>query len=250
MDYIASPTAKLFHSDDSFIRILCGPVMSGKTTACIAELLKVASKAELSVFAVISADASASARAMSDFLTVIHPSFVNIDKNKIKFTFNNGCKVRLHFVSTERELLLLKLTGAWVNDARDVDHSMIMNAISRVGLHGKTDKTDKTDPFIIMDTKPPSTSSWIYSCCEDMQLADWAIFKQPSGLSPFAENLANIPEGYYQRISFGRPQEWIDVYVHGNYGMADKDMIDYTELYPDVSLIDVDLSSQYIRVLS
>ena len=99
-----------------------------------------------------------------------------------------------------------------------------------------------------MDTSPPSTASFIYACCEELMIPGWKIFKQPSGLSPRAENLSNMPDGYYQRIAFGRPQEWVDVYVHGNYGMADGNMIDYTIIHSDANtvLADVDLSNKYI----
>jgi hypothetical protein len=45
-----------------------------------------------------------------------------------------------------------------------------------------------------------------------------AIFHQPSGLSPEAENLAALPPDYYQMLAAGMDQDFINVYVHGQYG--------------------------------
>jgi hypothetical protein len=46
------------------------------------------------------------------------------------------------------------------------------------------------------------------------------VFRQPGGLEPDAENIENLPEGYYDRLAVGKSQGWIDVYVHGKYGVS------------------------------
>lgn len=45
-----------------------------------------------------------------------------------------------------------------------------------------------------------------------------AIYKQPSGRSKEAENLKNLPRGYYSNLMIGKDQGWITVYVDGKYG--------------------------------
>src|SRR3972149_5926266 len=45
-----------------------------------------------------------------------------------------------------------------------------------------------------------------------------AIYKQPSGRSQEAENLRNLPRGYYSNLMVGKDQGWITVYVDGKYG--------------------------------
>jgi hypothetical protein len=45
-----------------------------------------------------------------------------------------------------------------------------------------------------------------------------AIFKQPSGRSQQAENLKNLPKGYYSNMMVGKDAGWITVYVDGKYG--------------------------------
>ena len=46
----------------------------------------------------------------------------------------------------------------------------------------------------------------------------WEQFEQPSGLSPEAENVENLPPRYYSELIPGKSEEWIRVYVHGRYG--------------------------------
>ena len=42
IEYNASPTCARFHLDDSFVRALIGPIGSGKSVACVMELLRLA----------------------------------------------------------------------------------------------------------------------------------------------------------------------------------------------------------------
>jgi hypothetical protein len=39
-------------------------------------------------------------------------------------------------------------------------------------------------------------------------------------LSDQAENLKNLPEGYYQRLAIGKSPEWIKVFIKGDYGFT------------------------------
>jgi hypothetical protein len=43
---------------------------------------------------------------------------------------------------------------------------------------------------------------------------------QPDANCPDAENLANLPPGYYARISAGKSDEWRKVYIRGEYGFV------------------------------
>jgi hypothetical protein len=46
------------------------------------------------------------------------------------------------------------------------------------------------------------------------------LFKQPSGLSPRAENIPNLVPGYYPRLAQGKDSEWVKVYIEGQYGFV------------------------------
>src|SRR5712671_702064 len=40
--YVPNPTGKLFHDDNTFIRLIMGPYGSGKSTICINEIVRLA----------------------------------------------------------------------------------------------------------------------------------------------------------------------------------------------------------------
>jgi phage terminase large subunit len=53
----------------------------------------------------------------------------------------------------------------------------------------------------------------------------YEIFRQPGGRSPEAENVENLPDGYYRRLIAGKDQEWIRVYVDGEDAVSDEGAI-------------------------
>ena len=76
------------------------------------------------------------------------------------------------------------------------------------------------------DTNPPTMDTWWYYQMEGLDSSDgvslndngWDVFKQPSGRSSLAENVDNLPEGYYD--TQGRSEEYIRVYIDGEYGLS------------------------------
>lgn len=46
------------------------------------------------------------------------------------------------------------------------------------------------------------------------------LFQQPSGFSPQAENLQNLPDGYYQELARGQPEWWIRRYIRNQWGYS------------------------------
>lgn len=123
-----------------------------------------------------------------------------------------------------RDLLSLDLTGAWLNEAREIREDVFKMLRGRIGRYPPKSIGGPTYPFIIMDTNPPHTEHWLYKLFEELRERDkeWAklcaVFKQPSGLSPHAENIRNLPPNYYQDLMLGQDEDWIRVYVHGEYG--------------------------------
>lgn len=74
--------------------------------------------------------------------------------------------------------------------------------------------------FIRDDPKDYSKPLYCPNCgrSEEEGIPMTAIYKQPSGRSPQAENLRNLQKGYYSNLMIGKDQGWITVYVDGKYG--------------------------------
>jgi hypothetical protein len=114
-----------------------------------------------------------------------------------------------------RKLLSLELTGAWLNEAREINKAVFDAIQGRVGRY----PAGGGSWFgIILDTNPCDTDHWFYRVFEEQRPAGHALFHQPGGRDPAAENIANLPPGYYERIAEGKDAAWVDVYVNGRYG--------------------------------
>lgn len=139
-----------------------------------------------------------------------------------------GCEIEIMFRALDRpdhirNLLSLEVTGAWVNEAREVPWGIIEALQGRVGRYPAKSMGGITWSGIFMDTNPPDVDSrWYKFFEEDKHPPEFAqIFKQPSGLSSQAENLTNLPSTeYYKRLAVGKSPEWIKVYVDGEYGFV------------------------------
>lgn len=152
-----------------------------------------------------------------------------------------------------KKLLSFEVTGVFFNEAREMDYEVIAGATGRVGRYPSSkDGVGCTWSGIIMDTNPPTDDHWWYKMAEeqawavdkfgnpvdveDIPVEDrWEFWKQPSGLAADGENLENLMQPrnwekmslakrrqhgrkYYERQLGGKTEEWINVYVHGNYG--------------------------------
>jgi len=156
-----------------------------------------------------------------------------------------------------RKLLSMELSDAWINEAREVPRAILDGLTGRVGRFPRMEEGGCTDPQIIMDTNPPDTDHWWYRMAEDASgkagdteeaernaqlqaelrrigalrsdqlLSEW--FAQPGGQSPQAENIANLPPGYYLKAQANKGAEWVKVYVNGDYGYV----LDGRPVYPD-----------------
>jgi len=147
-----------------------------------------------------------------------------------------------------KKLLSLELTGGWINEAREIPKQVLDMLQGRVGRYPAFNDFDDIPPEvleevyalmdkgssfaelppsladylpwigIILDTNPPDSDHWYYTLFEEKLPSGFSIYHQPSAKSDKAENLRNLIPGYYNNIMQGKDQEWINVYVHGQYG--------------------------------
>jgi hypothetical protein len=127
-----------------------------------------------------------------------------------------------------KKLLSLEITGAYVNELREVPKVILDGLTMRVGRYPAKVEGGPSWFGVWADTNPWAESS---EYAELFQSAPegFALFRQPSGLSPEAENRENLPPRYYERMCAGKDSSWIDEYVHGKNPRADKGSV-YGEL--------------------
>jgi hypothetical protein len=133
----------------------------------------------------------------------------------------------------------LELSFAWFNECRDI-HPDIVDAMSkRIGRFPSAKDGGPSWHGMWGDTNPPTMDTWWYYQMEGLDPKDgvsannngWDVFKQPSGRSPYAENIENLPDGYYD--TQGRSEEYIRVYIDGDYGLSSAGMPVYKYFRPD-----------------
>lgn len=147
------------------------------------------------------------------------------------------------------KLLSMELSDAYVNEAREVPKAIIDALTGRVGQYPpRWMGAECTNAQLILDTNPPDTDHWWYVLAEhdttnernrqyitSMLAAEevlrgkgilregqklFRFYSQPSGRSAQAENLMNLQPGYYERLMAGKDDDFIKVYVDGEYGFV------------------------------
>ena len=117
------------------------------------------------------------------------------------------------------KLLSLEITGAFINEAREIPQEIVEGVLSRCGRYPSAKDGGPTWSGIICDTNPPDMETYWWEICEGKH-PGWEIYSQPGGMTPEAENVENLPPRYYENLVETNSPGWVDVYVHGNYGLG------------------------------
>lgn len=155
-----------------------------------------------------------------------------------------------------KRLLSMELTGAWVNEAREIPKAILDGLTGRVGRYPRDADGGSRWNGIIMDTNPPDEDHWWYrlfevDCHKDPQVAElYKVYKQPAAVfrldkrwerNPDAENADNLPANYYTNMVIGKSKEWIKVYAEGKYGIVSDGRAVYSGYNDDVHCKEFDV---------
>jgi len=238
--YVPPPTVRNFLLDNSRRRIIHGPVGSGKTVGCgpIEIMRRAAMQApdptgiRRSRWAVV----RNTARQLSDttiktFLDWIPNGYAGTYRivDKIFVIQYNDVHAEVMFralddAADKKNLLSLELTGAFFNEAREIDRDIVDLMDTRIGRFPRKDNGGPTWYGMWADTNSPNEGEYWYYVLENLhpdkftEDKSWKVFRQPSGLSPEAENIENLPVGYYPNFIDGKSEEFVNVYVANKYG--------------------------------
>lgn len=100
---------------------------------------------------------------------------------------------------------------------------MIEQAIGRLGRYPSRDMLPdgvEWRGYIIGDLNAPDVDSWYYRYVEETRPPGVKQYVQPDGLSPRAENVHNLPKGYYQDLAATNAHKprWVNRFVRNRYG--------------------------------
>ena len=255
IDYTPPPTGEKFMKSDAKMRVLMGPVGSGKSVTCSFEIIRRAALQEpdrtTGKRRTRAAIVRETARQLQDttiktFLDWFPPGvcgrYMRTTKTYFFEVWDVECEIMFRALDDADDvanLNSLELTFAWFNECRDI-HPEIVDAMSkRIGRFPSSKDGGPTWFGMWGDTNPPTMDTWWYYQMEGLDPKDgvspnnngWAVFKQPSGRSVYAENITNLPDGYYDTL--GRSEEYIRVFIDGEYGLSSNGQPVYQYFRPD-----------------
>jgi hypothetical protein len=243
LEFNATPTVSRFLDSSAFVRAIIGPIGSGKSSGCVMEILRRAAEQapgpdgiRHTRFAVIrNTRPQLEDTTRKTFEQWIPESIGKWSEADFEFRIKRGdidCEVLFRALDRPqdvRKVLSLELTGAYINEAREIAKEIVDGLQGRVGRFPSKKDGGATWFGIWMDTNPWHTGHWGYDLFSRQRPHGFELFEQPSGLSEEAENVENLPDGYYQRLMNGKDQEWIDEYLRAMYPNANKGSV-YGEL--------------------
>lgn len=155
--------------------------------------------------------------------------------------------MEVFFVALDKDedvekLKSMELTGGWINEASEIPRTILDMLYGRTDRYPSKRMGGTTWHGVIMDTNPPDDDSWYYKLAEIERPIGYEFFKQPPAVLkvpkkhpddpqvyapnqgqagyPSAENVQNHNAGYdyYMTQIPGKTDEWIKVFLMGEYG--------------------------------
>jgi phage terminase large subunit len=252
-DYGCVPTVADFANSDKKIRCIMGCIGSGKSSGCVMEIVRRGLEQSPSKVDGIRKTRWAIIRQtyrqlIDTTIKTFHQWFPahifgewKISEHSYTISKFPNTHIEILFRALDSpehisNLLSMELTGAWINEAREINKEIFDILEGRVGRFPSRIDGGCSWSGIIMDTNPPDNTSWLYHYFEELKPEKAQIFKQPSGLSKNAENIQNLPTGYYQDLAVGKSEDYVNVYIHGNYGYSKTGKPVYTNFNSDLHI--------------
>lgn len=229
--YNAPPTIGAMMQSRARAKFIIGPYGSGKTTGCIFHLLQLAAQQQKAPdgyrytrFAIVrNTLQQLKTTVLKDIQQLLGPIIhykvtdgtIYIEQEDIR---SEWLMIPLDSPEDQRRLLSTQLTGAYVNEFREVPFELMPPLLSRIGRYPSKAIVPPTYHCILGDSNPfAAGTEWFDSLVLNLP-AKWAFFKQPGGRSPEAENVENLPPGYYEDLVASYTPEWVKVHVDGEFG--------------------------------
>lgn len=230
--YSAIPSLRAFHASNKPIRIVRGPIGSGKSTAMVCELLRRAAEQapqddgmRRTKFVITR---NTYAQLKSTALATIEQLFRPIMRFK---TSDSTVQIRFGDIESDwilipldtsqniERLLSLELTGAWASELRELDPKLITEDLfSRCGRYPSKAVGGPTWHGLIAESNSFRMDSPWYDLLENNRPSNWDYFVQPGARDAECDWRDFLVDGYYENMIEGNSPEWVAQYVDNEYG--------------------------------
>lgn len=245
-----------FLYSEAFISLIVGPVGSTKTSAGIMKIAYHAARMAPCRDGIRRSRAVWVRNTRQMLVDTSIPDFLKwfpdgvagtLAKSDMKFTLRFGdveCEVLFRGLDDSndvRRLLSLQASFAILDEFREIHPDIYETLQGRLGRYPDkmlvpprpewgTDEKGIPIGGCVMDDGKPNKHLWGMTNPPDMDTfwetllteppKNVEAYFQPSGLSPEADWLKHLPNDYYENLAEGKSQEWVDVYIHAQFGKS------------------------------
>ena len=242
LTYTPPESAKGFLLSDAFVSLIVGPVGSTKTTAGIMKIAYHAAQMAPCRDGVRRSRAIWVRNTREQLRDTSIPDVLrwypdgqagSYLKSEYKFILRFDdveCEILFRGLDDSndvRRLLSLQASFGILDEFREINPDIFNALQGRLGrFPSKLDNgvgcvTDDGRPnaHIWGMTNPPDLDTFWETYLSDPP-ANASVFFQPSGLSPEADWVEFLPDGYYANLAEGKSEDWIDVYINAKFGKS------------------------------
>lgn len=270
------PKAEAFVNDWRFITGIMGPYGSAKTTSCIRKIVASAlmqnpgpdGVRRVRWCVVRDTYAQLETNVLKSWFTWFPQTKANWNGNRNEFSeefdliLPNGEEARVGIEviframgdrKAEDVLKGLELTGLWLNETDTLDMSVFLFGWPRTGRYPSAKNGGCQWRGVICDFNAPDIDNWTYDflVMKNDGLSDEqrvhlqaalgprfgiGFHEQPGGLDPDAENLHNLPDGYYEGLAmaFASKPNHLRRFVHNKFGAVSDGQPVFPEFNQDI----------------
>ena len=254
INYTPTPTGAAFIQSLKKYTWVVGPVGGGKTTPCLFKILYHAKRQRpnpadgirYTRFAVVRAtNRQLFDTTLKSFFQWFPPGVAGewqATQKTFIFRFDDvHCEVLfrpLESAADVSNVLSLELTGAMIDEFVEIPREIVDAVESRTGRYPSKLLGGNSWKGLWGASNPGTQDSWWYAwLCEEWpegaggaeaQEAAMNFFVQPSGFSPDAENLENLPpykagdNTYYRELAIGKTEAWIKQFIEVEWGYSQR----------------------------
>jgi hypothetical protein len=229
-----------------------GPLGSGKTYASIDRILKTMTEQAPNRDGIRPTRWVATRNTYPDLMTTTVKDFMAVFKDlgelrmggmepptfsmKVRIPDRTYVQAEVMFLALDREDAVkkirgLQITGAWLNETKELVKPVVDMLDLRHGRYPSMADGGVRPTWhgMIGDTNAWDEDHWLWRLAEEDRPEGWTFFRQPGGVfpdgegwveNPDAENLRNLPDGYYIRAVAGKKKDWIKVNLANEYGFT------------------------------
>jgi len=240
--YNPPPSVVPFLTSDKFANFIVGPVGSTKTTASLIKISYEAKRIKAGADGIRRSRVAVIRNTRQMLWDTTIPDFLKwypdgeagiLEKTNSRFTLKFDdveCEILfrgLDDANDVRRLLSLQLTFGVMDEFREINPDIYNALTGRLGRYpdktmngvGACDDSGKQIHKVWGATNPPDMDTFWEKLLNDPP-GNMHVTIQPSGLSQEADWVQYLPDGYYENLCEGKSDDWIGVYVHGEFGKS------------------------------